>query len=120
MMAGKKYHPGGQSFTFVKENGSLTLRSNITPKQKYHIHNDEVYERRLIHKFALYEYDDPEIACAEPIIKWQATEMGQWVMKHCLDPTFQIYADAVNFGYQIAITAHVTPKRWTEFCLRFS
>lgn len=115
------YRPdGGLSYTVVEQNGEKTVRTNLPLKQKCVVHNNEVYERRLVHKFVLYELEDPEIACAEPIIKWQQTEMGKWVMKHGLDPTFNIYTDPSTLGYQIAITAHITPKRWTEFCLRFT
>lgn len=92
----------------------------MPPKQKFVVSNNEVYEKRLVHKFTLYDTEDPAISCAEPIVQWQSTEMGKWVMTHGLDPTFNIYSDPITMGYQIAITAHITPKRWTEFCLRFS
>lgn len=89
-------------------------------KQKYHIHNDEVYEKRNLHSFLLADVEDPELYCAGPIYDWQQTEQGQWVMKHALDPTFHIIAEPMTYGYRIVITGHVTAKRWTEYCLRFS
>lgn len=89
-------------------------------KQQYIVVNDEVYEKKLVHKFQMGDVEDPELYAAQPIYDWQQTEMGQWVMKHSIDPTFNIFVDPVSYGYQISITAHITPKRWTEFCLRFS
>lgn len=92
----------------------------MQPRQKYSLHGDQVYERKRIHTFRIGDCDDPEIYAAQPILEWQATEMGLWVMEHTLDPTFHIVLDPMTYGYRVAITAHVTPKRWTEFCLRFS
>ena len=89
-------------------------------KQKFIVLNNEVYERRHVHSFLMGDVEDPEIYMAQPIYEWQQTEMGQWVMQHAYEPTYHIMPDAINFGYRIAITAHITPKRWTEFCLRFS
>ena len=89
-------------------------------KEKFHVHNNEVYERRNVHSFLMGDVEDPVLYAAFPISEWQKTEMGEWVMKHSLDPTFHIQADPLTYGHRIHITAHITPKRWTEFCLRFS
>ena len=92
----------------------------MEPNPKYIVRNDEVYERRHVHQFRMGDVDDPELYVASPIYDWQQTEKGAWVMKHTIDPTFHIHADPISYGYVVNITAHVTPKRWTEFCLRFS
>jgi hypothetical protein len=110
----------GQSFTFTKKNGQLSLQLNMPANQKFIVVNDEVYERRHVHKMTMSDVDDPELYAAFPISEWQKTEKGEWVMKHGYDPTFHIHADPISYGYVISITAHITPKRWTEFCLRFS
>lgn len=86
---------------------------------KYREHNNEIYERRIVHRFALSDVEDPEIYAAQPIRNWQETEHGKWVMEYGLDPTFHIHADYAQFGYIVIVTAHITPKRWTEYCLRF-
>ena len=88
-------------------------------KQQFIVLNDEVYERKHVHKFRMGDVEDPELYCAHPIYEWQQTEHGKWVMQHTHEPTFHIFQDPLNFGYIISITAHVTPKRWTEYCLRF-
>lgn len=108
----------GQSFTFTKESGQPTLRSNMPAKQKYYVHNDEVHERRTVHQFVMGDVEDPEIYIAQPIYEWQQTDHGKWVMEHTLDPTFHIIQEPVTYGYRIIITAHITPKRWTEYVLR--
>jgi hypothetical protein len=108
----------GQSFTFTKKNGELSLQSNMPSKQQFIVINDEVYERRRVHQFKISDVDDPELYAAHPIWEWQQTEHGKWVMAHTHEPTFHILADPISYGYQISITAHITPKRWTEYVLR--
>jgi hypothetical protein len=90
-----------------------------TTLSKYQVYNDEVYERHIVHKFRLGDCEDPDIYVAEPIYKWQQTEHGQWVMKHGRDQQYHMHMDYASFGYQVAITAHISAKRWTEYCLRF-
>lgn len=86
---------------------------------QYQIHNNEVHERRIVYRFALADVEDPEIYAAKPILDWKNSEHGKWVMEHGLDPTFHIHTDYAQFGYIVIVTAHITPKRWTEYCLRF-
>ena len=86
---------------------------------KYLEHNNEVYERRLVHKIRLSDVEDPEIYAAKPLLDWQNSEHGKWIMQHGLDPTYHIQADYASYGYIVKITAHITPKRWTEYCLKF-
>ena len=109
----------GQSFTFTKKNGELSLQSNMPAKQKFIVINDEVYERKRVHQFRMGDVEDPGLYAAHPIYEWQQTEHGKWVMEHTYEPTFHIIQEPITYGYLISITAHVTPKRWTEYCLRF-
>ena len=92
--------------------------STTGQKQRFAVHNDQVYERRLVHSFLMGDVEDPELYVALPISEWQSTDKGKWVMQHCNDPTFHIHPDHLQYGYRITITAGVTPKRWTEFVLR--
>lgn len=87
-------------------------------KQLYQVYDEEVYQRRLVHTFAMADVDDPHVYVASPIYDWQQTEHGKWVMKHGRDPTYHILADPISFGHKVAIYAHITPKRWTEYVLR--
>lgn len=108
----------GQTVTFDKQSQLLELNAERV-KNKFRMHNNEVYERRLVYKIQLCDVEDPEIYAAQPILDWKETEHGQWVMTHGLDPTFRIIADYMTYGYVINVTAHIAPKRWTEYCLKF-
>ena len=73
-----------------------------------------------VHEIRMGDVEDPDLYAAEPLWQWQNSEQGKWVMEHSIDPTFHINPDPLTFGYSISITAHITPKRWTEFCLRWA
>jgi len=87
--------------------------------QKFHIINGDIYERKVVHRFVMSYSDDPLIVVAEPIYKWQQTEKGKWVMKHGIDQVFHCQSEPMTYNQNVIITAMITPKRWTEFCLRF-
>jgi hypothetical protein len=102
---------------------ALTTKTSwqTSPKiqHQFHMHNGEVYARRHVHKFNMGDVEDPELYAAGPIYEWQNTEMGLWVMKHGLDPTYHTHINPMTYGYTINITAHITDRRWTEFLLRW-
>jgi hypothetical protein len=110
---------GVQSFILDKESGLPGSRLNMAQQNQFKVHNDEVYEKRRVHSFKMSDVDDPELYAAQPIWEWQQTDHGKWVMTHSLDPTFHVMSDHLNWGYRILIEAWITPKRWTEYCLRF-
>lgn len=109
-------HWDDKSFTFGEEKIEVNAQRVM---DKYRVHNNEVHERRTVHKFQLSDVEDPELYAAKPILDWQNSDHGQWIMKHSLDPTFHIRTDYAAFGYSVVITAHISPKRWTEYCLKF-
>ena len=86
---------------------------------KFQVYDNDVYERRTVHSFSMGDVEDPDIYVAHPIYEWQQTDHGKWVMKNGRDPQYHINADPISYGYKIVITAHITAKRWTEYCLRF-
>ncbi len=86
---------------------------------KYHVIDGEVYSRYDVHSFTMGDVEDVDIYIAQPIHDWQQTPKGQWGMKHCKDPTYHTMPDYNSFGYRIWIRAYMTPKRYTEFALKF-
>lgn len=112
-MAGK--YNTEQARFYVSEQVGMTVKST----QQYQVFNNEVYERRVVHKFRMSDCEDPELYVAQPIYDWQQTDHGKWVMTHGREQQYHMNMDPITYGYQIVITAHITPKRWTEYCLRF-
>lgn len=97
---------------------SLKQPTPTPPQTKYRVFGDEVYERKVVHRFRLGDCEDPDLYIAQPIYEWQQTEQGKWVMKHGKEPVYHLNADPITYGHLVVITAYITPKRWTEYVLR--
>lgn len=62
----------------------------------------------VVHKFTVGDVEDPEVYAAGPIIDWQNTEAGKWVMQHAIEkPHYIQYIDYNIYGYRYAIRARL-------------
>ena len=79
----------------------------------------EIY-KVVVHKFTISDSDDPEIYAAEPIMEWQQSEAGKFVMSNAVTvPVFHKHLDFASLGYHYAITAELEKKKYSEFLLRY-
>jgi hypothetical protein len=93
-----------------------------TYKHQYQIIDDRVHEIKnvVVHTFSMGDVEDPDIYAAEPLLKWQQSESGSWVMCHCLEqPVWHRYADPMSYGYKYAITAKLSGKDYTYWSLKW-
>ena len=59
-----------------------------------------------VHGFTVGDVEDPEIYAAGPIIDWQKSEQGKWVMSHAIEkPSYYQYLDYNVYGYKYVIKA---------------
>ena len=88
----------------------------------YHFVGDRVEERRkvLLHEFRMSDCDDVEIYMAEPIYKWQQTDLGKWCMENATDLQFQTQVDPMTMGHRVIITGILSGKHLTYFLLKNS
>lgn len=50
------------------------------------------------------DVEDPELYAAMPILEWQESEQGKWVMDHAIEqPYFRIMPSVETMGYRIQI-----------------
>lgn len=74
----------------------------------------------VVHRFTVGDVDDPEIYAAQPIIEWQNSDPGKFVMENAIDkPSYHQHIDYLTYGYKYAIIAELEKKKLTEFYLRF-
>jgi hypothetical protein len=73
----------------------------------------------IFHKFTLSDVEDPEIYAAGPILDWQKSEMGTWVMEHCSDTAYQITTNYDVYGYQVVIYGNLSDEDATYFTLKY-
>ena len=82
---------------------------------------DRVEECRTVevHSFAMGDVEDPYLFAAEPLIAWEKSEIGQWVMANAVEtPTWHRMADPVTMGYRYTIRAKLAGPKLTEYLLR--
>ena len=83
--------------------------------------NDTVHEVKevVVYTFQMGDVEDPDLYAAEPMIEWEKSPAGQWVMTHALDtPEWFRMADPRTFGYQYQIRAKFTGPALTEWLLK--
>ncbi len=84
---------------------------------------DRVEEIRevIVHEFTMGDVEDPDLYAAEPLIKWQNTQEGQWIMEHAVEtPSWYRIPDMMQYGYRFQIRAKLSGPRLTEYLLRHS
>ena len=74
----------------------------------------------VVHRFNVSDTDDPEIYAAEPIMRWEKSDEGKFVMENAIEvPIWKRQLDYQTYGYQYAIIAELESKKLSEFYLRW-
>jgi hypothetical protein len=89
---------------------------------KFMIIDDKVYEIHnvRVHEFKLSDAEDPDLYAAMPMIEWQETEKGKWVMEHAIEsPIWHRNIEPQTFGWRYTITARLKGPDYTFFTLKW-
>jgi hypothetical protein len=74
----------------------------------------------VVHKFTIGDVEDPDIYAAEPLLAWQKSEAGEWVMSHSVDqPQWHRTVDYGFYGHRYCITARLKEQDELFFKLKF-
>jgi hypothetical protein len=66
------------------------------------------------------DVDDPEIYAAEPILKWQDSDQGKWVMANAADKPYWVqHLDHNIMGYEYKIMARLSEQNETYWRLKW-
>lgn len=75
----------------------------------------------VVHSFNMGDVDDPDLYAAQPIMEWQESEAGAWVMEHAIEtPFWHRSIDPATYGHRYYIIARMRTKDQTFFKLRFT
>jgi len=88
----------------------------------YKVENNVVNEihKVVVHRFQLGDVEDPDLYAAEPLLKWQESDSGKFIMEHATEqPEWHRHHDILHYGYQYAIVAKLEKKKLSEFYLRW-
>ena len=74
----------------------------------------------VVHNFAVGDVEDPDLYAAQPLIEWEKSERGQWMMANAVEtPSWHRMADPVSMGYRYEIRAKLQGSKLTEWLLRY-
>lgn len=75
----------------------------------------------VVHQFIVTDMDDPDLHAADPILAWQKSEKGQWVMSRAHEtPTWNQIANISAYNFTYYITAKLKDKDYTFYQLKWS
>jgi hypothetical protein len=75
----------------------------------------------VVHTFFLSDVEDPDLFAADSLLSWQESEAGKWIMEHAVDiPIWHKDLDIAIYGYKYRITARLTAKDYTFWCLKWA
>ena len=77
--------------------------------------------RLIVHRFTVFESEDPDIWAASPLYDWEHSEMGQWVIDHSQGMPIW-YRDGLDQQghYQYRIEAEFDTEWATIFQLKYA
>ena len=74
----------------------------------------------IVHTIEMGDVEDPEIYAAEPIIKFENTDKGRWLMANSYKQLeFTIQPNSRTYGYKISIWSYLTEKDLTYYSLKW-
>ena len=89
---------------------------------KYMQIEDRVYEvhNAVVHTFNMGDVEDPILYAAEPLIAWQNSDAGKWVMENAIEtPMWHRHTDNINWGHTFAVTAKLKARDYSYFLLKW-
>jgi hypothetical protein len=89
---------------------------------KFMIMDDKVYEihNTRVGEFDMGDVEDPDLYAAQPLLEWQQSEKGAWVMEHAVEPPmWHRMIEPQNYGWRYAITAKLKGPDYTFFTLKW-
>jgi hypothetical protein len=91
------------------------------PRSVRLVGNEAVEESDVVvHQFAVGDSDDPDIIAGFNISDWQKTEIGQWVIEHCVERPYWVRSmNTWTYSYQYRIMARLRKQDQTFFELKF-
>jgi hypothetical protein len=74
----------------------------------------------VVHRFSVGDVEDPDIYASVPLIEWEKSEQGQWVMTNAVEtPSWHRMTDPMSYGYVYQIRAQLRGAALTEWLLRY-
>ena len=74
----------------------------------------------IVHTIEMGDVEDPEIYAAGPIIDFEKTDKGRWLMANSYKQLeFTIQPNSLTYGWKIAIWSYLNEKDLTYYSLKW-
>jgi len=101
-------------------NGDFTTKEYLDKNSSVDLQIESVKDT-IVHSFSMGDVEDPDLFAAEPLIAWEKSEQGQWIMNNAVEtPSWHRMADPVTMGYRYTIRAKLSAKDYTFWVLKWS
>ena len=104
------------------DKGTLGFPPKGITTYKYMKIGDKVHEIHtvVVHRFRMGDVDDPDLYAAQPLMEWQESEMGKWVMERAVDtPEWHRQMDHLAYHLQYAVVAKLKDVDYTFWQLKW-
>lgn len=91
-------------------------------KHQYTTVDDKVVEFKdlIVHRFKMGDVEDPDLYAAQPLLEWQNSDSGKWVMNHAVEtPIWHRHMNPMSYHTDYAVTAKLTAQDATFFILKW-
>ncbi len=89
---------------------------------KFMVFDGKVHEIHtvVVHRFKMSDSEDPDLYAAVPLMEWQKSEMGKWVMERAVDtPEWHRQADTMQYHLYYAVIAKLKDIDYTFWALKW-
>jgi hypothetical protein len=74
-----------------------------------------------VHSFVIGDVEDPDLYAAEPILTWQKSDSGDWIMKHAVEqPEWVRAVDHMTYGFKYNIKAKLSESDYVFWKLKYT
>jgi hypothetical protein len=83
---------------------------------------DKVHEIHtvVVHRFKMGDVEDPDLYAGQPLMEWQESEMGKWVMERAVDtPEWHRNHSPMDWHIQYAVVAKLKDIDYTFWTLKW-
>jgi hypothetical protein len=102
--------------TQCSDSADHQLGSETKPINRNSTHCFEI----CVHEFTISDVEDPIIHAGEPLLNWQNSEAGQWVMAHAEETPYWIKdLESGSYRYRFRVIARLNDKNQTFFMLKY-
>lgn len=74
----------------------------------------------VVHEFSVADVEDPDLWAAEPLLTWEKSAAGQWVMEHAVEtPVWHRMIDYTSYSHRYAVVARLRDEDYVFYKLKF-